>query len=97
MVFNFFCNINYSKFNIRLYSDCSSITFGSYRHTDTLKEHQVKFDLDWIAVGPHFDFDTDTNCWTNCESISRESWSKDWFAELKKYVILILILTDVIY
>lgn len=57
-----------------------------YRHVETGKMHKVKFDLEWKATGPYFDFDTDMNVWVTCDTMATERWSKEWFAELKTLV-----------
>ncbi|XP_067947411.1 uncharacterized protein [Watersipora subatra] len=60
------------------------ITFdGSLKHTGTKKEHRVKFNLDWTSSGPFFDFDVHMNPWVTCDSMARETWTRDWFKLLQ--------------
>ncbi|XP_064628452.1 uncharacterized protein LOC135488020 [Lineus longissimus] len=59
---------------------------GKMRFTNKdkeVKEVNVKFDLDWTATTPFFDFDTDMHWKTLCDAMAREKWSTEFFDQLR--------------
>ena len=50
---------------------------------DSAETVNVSFSLDWTAITPHFDFDTDLCSSALASSIAREPWTRRFFNDLR--------------
>ena len=60
-----------------------------FRLRSTGELYLVKFDFDWTACTDFFDFDTDMHPAGLADGVARESWSREFFNTLQKYVVFI--------
>ena len=59
------------------------IHFRLFEKNGKSKLVKASLDVNWQALAKHFDFDTDLNVWSMCDTIAREKWSREFFNNLK--------------
>jgi len=63
---------------------------------DMRKLVSFKFDVEWLAITRHFDFDIDLHPHVLCDAVAREPWTREFFRTLTAYVFCLLAFSDII-